>query len=268
MRRWLLPILGPLAGIAFLILGVKWLDRALRDTMRKDPRFLLSFDEIEVSGASKGIDRRKFLAEVKQAGGFPDTLQLLDEDLGDRINNAFARHPWVEEVLRVETLSSHGLRVELLCRTPILAVPQHGPTLAVDGKGILLPREAANDALPIWRGSSSLPLGAPGTLWGDKDIEAAASVLGLLSSVDEQIHVRAAASRTGEIHLTTQDGSRIIWGNPPGKEGKGEANAKDKLAFLVEYGAKHAGLEKPGGAHEFDLRPKEKPLVRLLRSGE
>src|SRR5258708_14839354 len=166
MRRWLFPILGPLAGIALLLLGLIWLDRALRDQVREEPRFLLRFDEIEVK-TPKTIDRQNFLAEVKQAGGFPDKLRLLDEDLGDRLKEAFAKHPWVEEVLRIEILASPGLRVELICRTPVLAVPQQGPTLAVDGKGILLPHDALSDALPIWRGPNSLPLGAAGTLWGD-----------------------------------------------------------------------------------------------------
>jgi hypothetical protein len=140
--------------------------------------------------------------------------------------------------------------------------------LAVDGKGILLPHDALSDALPIWRGTNSLPLGSAGTLWGDKDIEAAAGVLELLSSAEDRIHIRAAAGRTGEIHLTTRGGSRIIWGNPPGRELKGEATAKDKADHLVKYCQSNGDLEHPGGAHEFDLRPKEKPFIRLLRPGE
>jgi hypothetical protein len=267
MRRWLFPILGPLAGIALLLLGLIWLDRAMRDKVREEPRFLLRFDEIEVT-IPKTIDRQKFLAEVKQAGGFPEKLRLLDEDLGDRLKEAFAKHPWVEEVLRIEILASPRLRVELICRTPVLAIPQQGPTLTVDGKGVLLPHDALSEALPIWRGPNSLPLGAAGTLWGDKDIEAAASVLDLLLSKEDQLHIRAAAGRTGEIHLTTRGGSRLIWGNPPGKELKGEAAAKDKAGYLVKYCQSNGDLEHPGGAHEFDLRPKEKPFVRLLRPGE
>src|SRR5205085_1645284 len=63
-----------------------------------------------------------FLGEVQYLGGLPERLALLDDDLPGRLAEAFARHPWVEKVERVEVVPPGRVRARLTYRTPVLAV--------------------------------------------------------------------------------------------------------------------------------------------------
>lgn len=263
MKKWLIAVTLPLAGIALLLYGFHALDQYLRRQVADQPRFQLPFSDIEVN-APPGMSREQFLAEVKKANALPDKVGVLDENVLPRLEGAFAKHPWVAEVHGVEIKGSQGIRVELGFRIPVLAVPQSGPTRLVDGKGILLPELDKTDGIPIWRGHSTSPLSTAGSFWGDKDIEAVANVLEALRPHQDKLHINAVTVRTGEIIFTTKHGYLLLWGHPAGKEPKGEANDKDKLTSLVKYCEAHGGLEPRNGPQEVDLRPKDKPLIRPL----
>src|SRR5262249_25772414 len=109
MRRWLLPVVGPLAVIAILIYSLVELDRTLRNEIRDQPRFLIPFKEIEIT-APAAIDRAQLLAEVKKLGEFPNQISLKDEDVGRQLHDAFQKHPWIREVVQVQSVGPH-LRV-------------------------------------------------------------------------------------------------------------------------------------------------------------
>jgi hypothetical protein len=263
MKKWLIAIALPLAGIGLLLYAFHALDQFLRHQVQDQLRFQVAFSAIDVN-APPGFTREQFLAEVKKGSGLPDTIGVLDEDLNSRLETAFAKHPWVASIQSVEPKGSQGIRVELTFRIPVLAIPQTDLTKLVDGKGILLPELSKTDSIPIWRGHATSPIGSTGTLWGDKDIEAVAGVLEMLRPHQDKLHINAVTVRTGEIIFTTKHGYLLLWGHSRGKEPKGEPNENDKLASLVKYCQDHGGLELSNGPKEIDLRPKDKPLIRPL----
>jgi hypothetical protein len=58
-----------------------------------------------------------------------------------------------------------------------LAVRQGKELRAVDGRGVLLPADAATEGLPIYQGKPRPPAGPAGTRWGDSALEAQAKSL-------------------------------------------------------------------------------------------
>src|SRR5205823_9166394 len=101
------------------------------------------------------------------------------DSLPNQLAAAFARHPWVETVDKVEIGPGRRIGVRLTFRTPVLAVV-HGDRVvrAVDRGGILLPRGADTLLLPHLTTSTD-PAG-PGRSWGDAKVESAAAVAALL----------------------------------------------------------------------------------------
>jgi len=49
-----------------------------------------------------GQTHQDFLGEVRYLGEFPEKLAILDENTIQRVAGAFAKHPWVEKVIRVD----------------------------------------------------------------------------------------------------------------------------------------------------------------------
>src|SRR5207247_10015721 len=121
--------------------------------------------------------------------GRPDRLRLLDEDLPARLAEAFARHPWVEQVERVTVVPPRQLEVHLVYRTPALAVLLAGQRRAVDGQGVVLPATAGSEGLPLYAGPVTSPIGPAGQPWGDRALEAAARTAGYLLPHQPRLHL-------------------------------------------------------------------------------
>ena len=121
------------------------------------------------------MTRQDFLDEVRyDAPSLPRQLSLLDEELANKLRAGFAKHAWVEKVEGVEIRRPKQIIVKLTYRTPVLAV-KVGPKLrAVDGNGILLPRNAPTLGLPVYEGDAPPPQKEAGTPWGDPNVEATA----------------------------------------------------------------------------------------------
>jgi hypothetical protein len=170
---WLVVWSAPVLGVAVILALVLALGRATRDQLRDRDRYTIAFNEIECSPPA-GQKREDFLGEVQYLADAPDRLRLLDDDLPARLAEAFARHPWVAKVERVEIVPPRQVRVRLTYRTPVLAVFVAGQKRAVDGQGVLLPLTAVTQGLPVFRGAPAAPAGPAGTPWGDAAVEAAA----------------------------------------------------------------------------------------------
>jgi hypothetical protein len=171
--RWLLVWFAPALGVGLLVAGVFLLGKIARDHLRGLDRYTIAFAEIDCTPPA-GQTRADFLDEVQYLTDLPDQLRLLDDDLPARLAEAFARHPWVEKVERVEIIPPRQVRVRLSYRTPVLAVKVAGQTRAVDVHGILLPATAVTRGLPVFPGQAPPPAGPAGTRWGDAAVEAAA----------------------------------------------------------------------------------------------
>lgn len=169
-------VIVPVLGVAGLLCGVIGAGERMRAELRVQDRFTLAFADIECI-PPPDQQRADFLSEVQYLAGMPQQLRLLEETLPQRLADAFARHPWVEKVERVEQ-PGRRVKVHLVYRTPVLAVPHEGQLRAVDRHGILLPSAAVNEDLPLFCGEARMPNGPAGTRWGDSTVEAAARSMG------------------------------------------------------------------------------------------
>jgi hypothetical protein len=173
MRKWTAKSLALLLAVGLFLAGVIGLGRLALESLRSQDRYTLPFGEI-VCTPPPGLTRADFLDEVQYLARFPARLHLLDQQLARQLAEAFARHPWVAQVEQVEVVPPRQVRVRLLYRQPVLAVPIAGQVRVVDRQGILLPRGAPSDHIAVFRGKAPPPSGPAGTRWGDAAVEAAA----------------------------------------------------------------------------------------------
>lgn len=171
MRRESRRVLLVLGGAAGVLLLVVTLGPILRETLREDPRYALAVLDIDCP-APPGSDRRGFLEEVQYHGRLPDRIGLLAADLESTLRRAFAAHPWVERVERVETPAAGKVKVLVTFRRPVLAVKIADGIRVVDGHGILLPPGAPPAGLPVYPKNAAAPVNPAGEPWGDPAVEA------------------------------------------------------------------------------------------------
>jgi hypothetical protein len=248
-----LPVLAAAVFVAALI-GVGRLARA---GLCQGERYTVAFADIDCP-PPPGQERGDFLGEVQYLAGLPDRVSPLEDDLAERLHQAFGRHPWTATVTRVEVALPRQVRVELVYRTPVLGVPlPASPHTAgsrlVDRDGVLLPVRAAATGIPILvhRESLNNPAGPAGTHWGDATVEAAARIAAVLRPHEDRLHVTALQLRGSDWVLTTARGDRILWGRPPGRELPEEATAEQKLEWLLRPSRRSGGLGRPS---EQDVR--------------
>jgi hypothetical protein len=235
------------AGGLLVLLGWVALGRRAADNLPPSGRPAVAFADIDCP-PPEGLSRADFLGEVQYLTNLPDRLPLPDDTLAARLTAAFAAHPRVESVRRVEVLPPR-VRVALVYRTAVLAVPADGTLRAVDGHGVLLPLTVGTAGLPRQGGTPvSPPAGTPGKAWGDDRVTAAARVAALLRPDRDRVAVDTVTVEGGEVTLRA-GGARIRWGRPPGAERPGEPDAAAKVIRLRELAGRDGGLA--GG--EYDL---------------
>ena len=171
LRGSVLRALLLLLAIAVVIGSLIVLGRWALEHLQGEERYQVPFGDIVVDPPA-GLEREAFLDEVRFHAALPDRpLNVLDKELKDRLEQAFARHPWVTKVNKVTVESPKRIEVALTYRRPVLAVKWEGVLRAVDGDGVLLPKAAPTKDLPLYEGDPQPPKGPPGTPWGDPEIE-------------------------------------------------------------------------------------------------
>jgi hypothetical protein len=173
MLRWGLKTLLLVLAVGLALGGIVLGGRLALDSLREEERYTLPLAAVECD-PPPGLSRADFLDEVEYYGTLPRRLHLLDEGLPARLAEGFAKHPWVAKVEKVEVLPPSEVRVQLAYRVPALVVKSEAGTRVVDGGGVLLPRSAPCEGLPVFDGKASRPAGPAGTRWGDPAVEAAA----------------------------------------------------------------------------------------------
>jgi hypothetical protein len=258
LSSWLLRAAGPPLAAALVVLGLVALAGPALEWLRGRERYFISFSDIECQPPG-GLSREEFLQDVQYIAGLPDApLDVLDDGLAARLEAAFARHPWVERVLRVD-VGPRRVRVSLTYRTAVLTVPlAGGPPRAVDGGGVLLPEAATDPEAPTLRGPVRRPAGPPGEPWGDERVAAAARTAAALRPHQAQLKITSLDVVEGEIQLQWSPGT-VVWGRPPGDEAAGEATADEKVRRLLEFAGGH-----DGGRWAVDLRPATGAVVKQL----
>jgi hypothetical protein len=163
-------VVAPLVGLAALLVGVIWAGQEMRERLRDRERYRIAFTDVDCA-TPPGSSRGDFLTEVQYLSNLPDQLVLIDNDLPQRLSDAFARHPWVEQVERVE-VREKSVQVRLVFREPALLVERF--QRVVDRHGILLPATAPSAGLRVLKEAVKAPAGPAGTPWGDDRVTAEA----------------------------------------------------------------------------------------------
>ncbi len=246
-----MPVLLPLAGVGLFLAGLLFVGKLTLDWLKQTDRATVAIADIECE-PPPGQSRADFVGEVQYLAALPERVSLLDSETTRRLVEAFAKHPWVEKVENIEVGSPPSIRVRLVYRTPVLAVPIPGTApRAVDAGGVLLPRSAPTDGLIVLTGKVSPPTNPPGTSWGDPLVLNAAKTAAVLQPHQKQLRLKEIEWEANELVLRAP-GVRLLWGRPAGAEQSGEPVAANKVKRLLEHCRQHGSLDRPAGEH--DLR--------------
>lgn len=249
-RRYRVFIAGAaLLGLG-LLAGQVW--RHARTTMRDDPRYLVTADNIEIPPTPAWI-RTDIRLEVLRDAGLRSDLSTLDppEQLQKRLADAFTFHPWVHSVSSVRKLPTNRVQVDLVYRQPLAAVETRSRSgvqlIPVDQYAVRLPAGNMTDRelryLPRIRGVDSSTLA--GETWQDQRVLGAVSLIAAMGPRWRQLDlVDVAPSRNPEVRgplkypvfeLVTGGQTRIVWGAAPAASPPGEASFETKLARLLSF---------------------------------
>jgi hypothetical protein len=220
------------------------------DDVRSHPDLVLFPERIEVRGAGpwiRGDIRAEALRDASLDGGLP----LDDPGLTERLRRAFARHPWVREVVGVTLREPAAAMVEIRCREPVAMVRVKDGLYAVDAEGVVLPSDdftaESAAAYPTIAHVGTTPIGAAGTRWGDALVVEGASVAAAVGPEWPRLGLRdllpVGTAQGVDWRLVGDDGRTIRFGCAPGRERPGEPTAATKLARLQDLpvGAEWAG---------------------------
>jgi cell division septal protein FtsQ len=263
---------GRAAAMILLILAVfsgswyaVWRSIGL-DVLTSKP-YWLGRKNVEVTPPPAWI-HRDIRGEVFRDASLDGPLSIMDDDLAQRIADAFSLHPWVAEVRRVVKCYPAGVRVDLAYRRPVCMVELGGRLLAVDVEGVLLPSGSPDFSpteklrYPRLVGVDTVPV-TPGARWADARVVEGAEIADALGPVWQQLSLdRIVPSTLVELgygdeytyELVTKGGTRILWGRAPSAQMPGEATAAEKIAQLLDYHKANRTLEGPSGPQQLDVR--------------
>ncbi|MFM7107073.1 MAG: hypothetical protein ACKOZU_00430 [Planctomycetaceae bacterium] len=211
------------------------------------PDAVLFPDAIEVRGTAAWV-RGDVRAEALRDASLDAGLPLDDPALTERLRRAFARHPWVREVVGVAVRSPAAATVEIRCREPVAMVRVKGGLYAVDAEGTLLPSDdftpESASAYPTIGHVQSTPQGTAGTRWLDPLVVEGAALAAAIGPEWPRLGVRdlrPAGTAAGISWDLVGDGGRVIrFGFAPGRERPGEPSAAVKVARLRDLVAREA----------------------------
>lgn len=259
---------GPVLAVgviacALVGLGIAW-NRWGRPALEA-PEYRLTPEKIAVTPPPKWI-HADVKGEVIRTANLTER-RITDPQLVEEVAAAFALHPWVAKVARVEKHAPAGMIVALEYRRPVAAVEiasrGEAGLLFIDAQGVLLPsadfaQSQAKDFLRIAAGNET-PAGGYGAAWGSERVAGAAQVAAALGDRWQPLglyRVSAVESSAGELtyELRTKADVRIVWGSLPGHETSGEPSAEQKLRTLEQLVADKGPLDREGGRALIDLR--------------
>ncbi len=274
----LLLIAGLFGGTAYLA----W--RHVRDRVLKSEPYWLALENVEITPLPDWI-HTDIRIQVFRDASLDRPLSILDDDLDKRISDAFALHPWVAKVERVQKFHPARVKVDLVYRRPVCMVESAGELKPVSEEGVVLPGEDFSPVeasrYPRLVGIDAVPLGPVGTRWGDDRVLGGAEIAAALFATWEKwglsriVPTQSAGASSREaptFELLTRNNTRILWDRAPGGDASGQASAREKVERLDKYFAEHATFDGKPGVVLLDLtRPPTSerpgangPLVPLL----
>lgn len=265
------PLYRPvtLASAALVVLAALLLPRlkGISPELERRDEYRVKISQIEVDSPPHWVPH-DFVAQALDQANLPEELSLLDDRLVADLAEAFRLSPWVEEVVSVRKSFPAKVQVALRFRQPVAMVEVKQGQYPIDAQGVLLPPQdfsvADTRAYPTITGVVSTPQGPAGTAWGDEVVEDAARLAAELAGSWKKLRLTAiVCPRTTEGHaridagvfvLTSQGGSRIIWGHAPGTDHPGELSTAQKIGRLENYVARFGGFDRPQGPYQIDIR--------------
>jgi len=227
--------------------------------------YVLTPDRIHVTPQPPWI-HADVKAEVTRSAGL-SRLDLRDRQLAPQLAAAFAIHPWVAKVVRVQKRFPAAADIELQYRRPVAVVrvePQgESRLLFIDELGVLLPTEdfsaeQGKDFLRV-EAAGEIPTSGYGLPWQSERIIGAARLAAVWKERWQPLGLyRIASVQTADgqllYELRTQRDVRVVWGAPPGRESSREPSAEQKIAALEQYVHDKGPLDRDGGESLIDLR--------------
>jgi hypothetical protein len=247
-RAWTVEFLAPLLLVAVAAGGVVALGRQAALELHDREEFSLAVNDVECDGPP-GFARDEFLQEVQYEARLGDRLSALDPATLRHLRGAFAAHPCVEAVGRVEIVGGGRARVGLRFRTPVLVVETADGPRVLDRNAVLLPRWVGTAGLPVFRGKVGVPAKPAGSVWDEPRVRQAADLAAFLRPHQAELGVEAVEA-AGDGWTLNRGGLRVLWGRLPGEEAPTEAGAVLKRDRLLSIQGGPAG-----GPSLIDLRP-------------
>jgi hypothetical protein len=249
----------------------------------RHPQYQIAADHIHISPLPAWI-RADVKAEVLRDSSLIGKLSVIEDhqQLQKRVRDAFAFHPWVEEVGAIKIDLPASLDVELKYRRPVAAVETVDKStvsyMPIDARGVRLPEGDFTDyerrSLPRISGVAGVP--SVGDRWEDERVSNAADLAAKLADVWGQLRLveiipSLHAQVRGEVsffafEIMTSGGTRIVWGAAPGREADAaESTFEAKRKRLLEYAATHGQLDSIDGPASVDVRSELVVLPRTAR---
>lgn len=274
-RATVLRVVGGIVLAAVLIGGgVAFYRYYMRDVLNDSPEYAFSGSRIVFSPEPPDwVDREQLLEGALSEPGLDRQETVLDLELPQRLAVAFAKQPWVKEVVQVRIFYPATIRVELLFRRPICLIEVKDGLYPVDPEGTylltipyfarLMPdgtiaaTDKQHDYLSV-QGVETTPMGDIGDPWGDPAVEQAAKLAELFEREAKSLGLRKirierilrdpenpARGVDLRFRLTTGNNTVIIWGAFADPKIDDEMKKQRLLALAEEYGNLDRVPEKP-----------------------
>lgn len=220
MSRGWSAMLGLVGGLAVLA-GVVVIHKLTRDDLDRRGHYVIKLAELQVP-PPPGKTRETFIAEVLYNRGLPEKFDRTDPEVANKLQQAFAAHPWVEKATVADMNAPQP--VELVIRTPTLVVGDR----VLDRLGVVLPLLAKKDGLPSYRGDVKQQPTPSGQPHGDVKVVTVTKTVGWLKQQAPELKWQAVEVTDDGLVLIRADGAKAIWGF----SNKDEPSTEQKLARL------------------------------------
>jgi hypothetical protein len=251
-QRWQGVLMVTIVAAFLAAWGVGWIyvrdrfihpEKVQRDSVRPHEEYVVRAEQVQLTALPPWI-HSDVKAEVLRDASLDRPLSLLDDDLAQRIYEAFPLHPWIARVERVTKHYPARIVVDVVYRRPVCVVEVPGGVYPVDENSVLLPSGDFSpvDAsrFPLLRGIDTRP-GPVGNAWGDERVLEGARLAAALGDVWMELQLGSfspiAANEDepdapNRYELATRSGARILWGKAPDATATAQLVVQAKIARL------------------------------------
>ncbi len=285
-RRWATRVMIVAVALAVLLAVGYRSFRLATAWLHDQPQHRLPFSEIELDPNPPSyikLGRVGLLEQVRQRANLPESLAVLEVDLG-KLARAFAVYsPWVEQVDGIRRDYPNRLVVQLTYRRPVAFLLEGSPEpIVLDRHGVVLPLKEidpgtllelikiVNVAGPFEPSPGKML--APAGSDTEVKLRAATELAWFfqrntpdrLPSLSP-VRVTQVNLKFGEksLYARTAAGLWVLWGDAPGHEPPGSPGATRKWEFLQDWVARHPPPYDPG---DYLVFTRERALLNSRRT--